>query len=161
MLANSSLACLRVWSIVDNAVRVKPFAFASTANKLIPLLVFAATMIKLAVCPSMTNIFVPDIVKSVPDPLASIVTPDASHLPDGSVTASVAIVSPLAMPGRCAFIAALSPDNNNVLAARTTLEKYGAHNNARPISSSTTPSSTNENPCPPNSSGIARPCSPI
>src|SRR5262249_18283043 len=41
----------------------------------------------------------------------------------------------------------------------------GAHNNARPISSSTTPSSTNENPAPPSSSGTASPwrpsCSPI
>jgi len=32
--------------------------------------------------------------------MASIVMPASSHLPDGSVNASVAIVSPDAMPGR-------------------------------------------------------------
>ena len=34
--ANSSLACLRVWSIVDSAVRVRPAASPSTANRLTP-----------------------------------------------------------------------------------------------------------------------------
>ena len=68
--------------------------------------------------------------------------PDSSHLPLGSVTASVAIVSPLAMPGRWAFFAASSPDCRSVVPASTTVEKNGAVNSARPISSRTMPSST-------------------
>ena len=100
-------------------------------------------MISVAVLPSSTNIFVPVSVQSLPEPVASIVMPASSHLPDGSVNASVAIVSPLAMPGRSSFLAASSPDCSSVLAASTTVEKYGAHSRARPISSSTMPSSTN------------------
>ncbi|CAB4617984.1 unannotated protein [freshwater metagenome] len=161
VLLNSSFACLRVWSMVDNAVRVRPDALPSTANKLTPFAVRAATMMRFAVWPSSTKLFVPLMVKSDPEPFASMVMPASSQRPDGSVVASVAMVSPLAMPGRYAFFAASSPDCNNAFAARTTLEKYGAHNNARPISSSTTPSSMNEKPCPPNSSGIARPCNAI
>jgi len=71
-----------------------------------------------------------------------MVIPASSHFPDGSVNASVAIVSPLAMPGRYACLAAASPLCISVLAASTTEEKYGAHSSARPISSSTMPSST-------------------
>ncbi len=80
-------------------------------------------------------------MKPSPLAVASAVMPDSSHLPDGSVKASVAIVSPLAMPGRYAFLAASSPDCSSVLAASTTVEKNGAHSSARPISSSTMPSS--------------------
>ena len=138
---NSNFACLRVWSMVESAVRVSPFALPSTANNETPLPVRAATMIKSAVCPSMTNILVPVSVKSLPLPLASMVIPFSSHLPEGSVVAIVAVNSPLAIPGNDFFFAASSPLSNNVFAARTTVEKYGAHNNARPISSSTTPCS--------------------
>ena len=53
--ANSSLACLRVWSIVDSGVRVRPAASPSTANRLTPLPVRAATRIRFAVCPSSTK----------------------------------------------------------------------------------------------------------
>jgi hypothetical protein len=59
VFANSSLACLRVWSIVLSAVRVRPAAPPSTANRLTPLSVRAATMIRFAVWPSSTNILVP------------------------------------------------------------------------------------------------------
>ncbi len=75
--------------------------------------------------------------------------------------ATVAIVSPLAMPGRKSFLAASSPLCSNVLAASTTVEKNGAHSSDRPISSSTMPSSMNVKPEPPNSSGIESPCRPI
>ena len=57
--ANSSLACLRVWSIVDSGVRVSPAASPSTANRLMPASVRAATMTRSAVWPSITNILVP------------------------------------------------------------------------------------------------------
>ena len=54
----------------------------------------------------------------------------------------MAIVSPEAMPGRCSFLAASSPACSSVVVASTADEKYGAHSRARPISSSTTVSST-------------------
>ena len=57
--ANSSLACLRVWSIVDSDVRVRPEASPSTANRLTPAPVRAATMIRLAMWPSSTKLLVP------------------------------------------------------------------------------------------------------
>ena len=82
--------------------------------------------------------------------------PDASHFPFGSVNASVAIVSPLAMPGSSAFFWSSVPAFRIASAASTTVEKYGAHSSARPISSSTMPSSTHVNPWPPYSSGIAQ-----
>ena len=47
--------------------------------------------------------------------------PASSHLPDGSVNASVAFVSPLAMPGRYVFFAASSPLCSSVLAANAIL----------------------------------------
>ena len=99
-------------------------------------------MTRSAVWPSITNIFVPFSTQPSPCCVASMVMPLSSHLPDGSVKASVAMVSPAAMPGRKSFLAASSPLCSSVLAARTTVEKYGAHSSARPISSSTTPSST-------------------
>ena len=54
---------------------------------------------------------------------ATIVMPDSSQRPLSSVNASVAIVSPDAMPGRCFFFAASSPLWINALAASTTVEK--------------------------------------
>ncbi len=82
--------------------------------------------------------------------------PLSSHLPLGSVKASVAIVSPDAMPGRCSFLAASSPECSSAEAASTHELKYGAHSSARPISSSTTVSSTKVKPWPPYSSGMIR-----
>ena len=86
--------------------------------------------------------------------------PAASHLPLGSVNASVAIVSPLAIGGSSADFCASVPAFRIAFAASTAEEKYGAHSSTRPISSSTMPSSMNVKPWPPYSSGIARPCSP-
>ena len=95
-----------------------------------------------------------------PDSVASIVMPVTSHFPFGSVNASVAIVSPLAMPGSSASFCASVPAFRIAFAASTTDEKYGAHSSTRPISSSTMPSSTNVKPWPPYSSGIASDWSP-
>ncbi len=120
----------------------------------------ATTTIVLAVWPSITNIFVPSSVHESPEPLASIVMPDASHLPLGSVNASAATVSPDAMPGSSSPCCASVPAFMIALAARHTVEKYGAHSSTRPISSSTMPSSTNVKPCPPCASGRCRLCSP-
>ncbi len=123
MPANSSLACLRVWSIVDSAVRVSPSASPTTVKRLTPPAVRAATMIRSAVWPSSTNILVPLSAQPPPSCVASMVMPLSSHLPEGSVKARVAIVSPAAMPGRKSFFAASSPLWSSVLAARTTVEK--------------------------------------
>src|SRR5581483_4293229 len=59
VLENSRRACLRVMSIVERALRVSPDASPSTAKKLIPAAVRATTTMRLAVCPSMTNILWP------------------------------------------------------------------------------------------------------
>ncbi|CAB4324731.1 unannotated protein [freshwater metagenome] len=99
-------------------------------------------MITLAVCPSMTKDLVPEIFQVPPSLVAVASMPLSSQRPLGSVRARVAMVSPEAMPGRMAALAAASPDCITVLAASTTEEKYGAHSRARPISSRTTMSST-------------------
>ncbi|MEZ5374274.1 MAG: hypothetical protein R2704_16425 [Microthrixaceae bacterium] len=52
--SKSSFACLRVWSMVDSWVRVRPEASPSTANRLTPSAVRAATRISEARWPSMT-----------------------------------------------------------------------------------------------------------
>jgi len=129
--------------MVLSAVRVRPAASPATVNRVTPLAVRAATMMRPAVWPSITNIFVPLSVQPSPAAVAWSVMPLSSHLPLGSVKATVAMVSPLAMPGRCAFLAASSPLCSSVLAASTTVLKNGAHSSARPCSSNTMPSSTN------------------
>ena len=86
--------------------------------------------------------------------------PAASHLPFGSVNASVAMVSPDAIPGSSLPFCSSVPAFMIASAASTTVEKYGAHSSTRPISSSTMPSSTNVKPWPPYSSGMWRLWSP-
>src|SRR6266540_1769838 len=86
--------------------------------------------------------------------------PEASHRPLGSVNASAAIVSPDAIPGSSSPSCASDPVFMIAFAASATVEKYGAHNSTRPISSSTMPSSTNVNPWPPCASGMCRLCRP-
>ncbi len=97
---NSRRACLRVWSIVGSGVRVSPAASPGTAKSETPLPVRAATMMRLAMWPSRTNILWPSSTQPSPffEALHSI--PLKSHFPLSSVMASVAIVSPEAMPGR-------------------------------------------------------------
>ena len=73
--------------------------------------------------------------------------PSTSHLPFGSVNASVAMVSPLAMPGRSSFFCVVVAGvEDRVRRPSTTDEKNGAQSSARPISSSTMPSSTKLKP---------------
>ena len=68
---------------------------------------------------------VPSIFQAAPSRLAVASMPEASHLPFASANASVAIVSPDAMPGRSARCAASSPASSKALTASTTVEKYG------------------------------------
>ena len=91
---------MRVWSIVGSGVRVSPGASPATAKSETPAAVRAATMIRLATCPSRTNILWP--LSSHPSPFRSAANsiPLKSHFPLSSVMARVAIVSPEAIPGR-------------------------------------------------------------
>ena len=57
-------------------------------------------MMRFAVCPSMTNILWPSRAQPSPFFVAFNSIPLKSHFPLSSVMASVAIVSPDAMPGR-------------------------------------------------------------
>ena len=57
-------------------------------------------MMRLATCPSMTNILWPLRTQPSPFCVAAHSIPLKSHFPLSSVMASVAIVSPEAMPGR-------------------------------------------------------------
>ena len=52
-----------------------------------------------------------------------MVIPDSSQRPFASVNASVAMVSPEAMPGRYSAFAASSPEWMRVFAARATVAK--------------------------------------
>jgi hypothetical protein len=52
-----------------------------------------------------------------------MVMPSASHRPLSSVKATVAMVSPLAMPGSSSFLAVSSPACRMALAASATVEK--------------------------------------
>ena len=93
-------ACLRVWSMVGSGERVRPAASSCTANNDTPAEVRAATMMRLATWPSMTNILWPSSPQPSPNFEALHSMPPKSHFPLSSVMASVAIVSPDAMPGR-------------------------------------------------------------
>ena len=57
-------------------------------------------MMRLATCPSMTNILWPLSTQPSPFLVAAHSIPLKSHFPLSSVMARVAIVSPEAMPGR-------------------------------------------------------------
>ncbi len=75
--------------------------------------------------------------------------------------ASAASSEPSDIFGRCwAFCAALPP-RDNTEAASTAVERNGDGIRVRPISSITTPASTQPRPEPPNSSGTSRPENPI
>ena len=138
-------------SMVDSAVRVRPLALPDTVKNEMPSVpvvpaVRATTTMRSAMLPSITNIFSPDNVYLPPDSEASSVMPAASHLPLGSVNASAAIVSPVAMGGSSADFCASVPAFRIAFAASTADAKYGAHSRTRPISSSTMPSSMNVKP---------------
>ena len=80
-----------------------------------------------------------------------------SQDPPSSVKASVATVSPAAMPGSRSFIVSGSSLASSAAAASTALARYGPVNRAAPSSSSTMACSAKEKPAPPYSSGTAIP----
>ena len=114
--ASSSLACLRVWSIVARAVRVTPVGVgvdredATRRRRSWPPRGAGWRRGRRARTSSCRS-----IVQPSPAFVAVASMPLSSHLPLGSVKARVAIVSPEAMPGRCSFLAASSPAWSSVL----------------------------------------------
>ena len=108
--SKSKRDCFLVISIVASCVRDNPSASPSTLNNEIPLSVQAATIIREAAFPSRTYIFVPLSSQASLEAVASIVMPSLPHFPLSSVKAKVAIVSPLAIPGRSSAFAASSPE---------------------------------------------------
>ncbi len=123
MSANSSRACLRVWSIVESGVFARPLASPSTANRLSPAPVRAATRMRPALCPSSTKLLWPDSVHASLAFVADVVTASSSQRPASSVMASVAIVSPEAIDGSHCFIATSSFAVSSAFVARATVEK--------------------------------------
>ena len=117
----------------------------------------AATTISAALAPSTTNDFSPCKVQPPAPRRASSSMPPASQRPFGSATASVASVSPAAIPGSSADFSDSLPAFKTAFAASATDAKYGAHSSARPISSRAIPSSTKPRPWPPYDSGMCTP----
>lgn len=109
-----SLACLRVWSMVDSGVRVSPAASASTKNSDTPEPVRAATTSRSAVWPSSTYVLIPSSLhepapfepkpdpepEPEPEPDAAMVMPVSSQRPLSSVKASAPRRRPEARSGR-------------------------------------------------------------
>ncbi|OIQ66490.1 hypothetical protein GALL_519380 [mine drainage metagenome] len=149
-----SIASLRVGSTTFSARRVSPGASPRTVKNDNPAAPRASTTIRSAVCPSTTKLLTPSSRYPPPSRVAGISTPDASHRPFGSVNASAAMQLPSAIAGSNSRFCASVPALTIAVAASTVEEKYGAHSSARPISSSTMPSSTKLKPWPPYASGI-------
>lgn len=100
-------------------------------------------MIMLADAPSRTYGLVPFSSQPPSASVARTVIPASVQLPYSSMIATVASVSPEAMPGRWRRQAASSPDCRRVFAASTTVENNGEQSRARPDSSRTIASSPN------------------
>jgi hypothetical protein len=99
-------------------------------------------MTRLAVWPSSTNVFEPSSVYPSPDEVAVIVMPASSQRPLSSVKATGGDRLAARDARQEELFACSSPEWRMALAASTTVEKYGAASSRRPISSSTTASST-------------------
>src|SRR6185437_6092143 len=159
--ASSTRASFLVRSMVGSEWTLSPAAPRSTANSDTPASLRAATRIRVATCASGTNRFTP--LSSHPPPdgaLACAVIASASQPPCSSLTASVAMVSPLARPGRYAFFASSSPASCSAVAASATVAKNGDGSRDRPISPKITQLSAKPKPLPPYSSGMDSPCRP-
>src|SRR5665213_727189 len=76
--------------------------------------------------------------EAVTDALAVVEVLARSQRPASSVSATVAIVSPEAIPGKYAALSSSVPTKSTAFAARATVEKYGEQKSAAPISSKTT-----------------------
>ena len=142
--SNSSLACLRVWSIVDSGVRVRPGGVAVDGEQADAGVGAGGDEDQVGgVAVEHEHLRAGERVAVARLRGRRVVMPASSHLPDrlGERQRGDRLAG-RRCPGGSSFLAASSPECSSVLAASTTVEKYGAHSSARPISSSTMPSST-------------------
>ena len=110
--------------------------------------------------PSTTNAFAPLSLKPLPERTAcSLVCSGRCFAP--SSIASAASSEPSEIFGRCAAFCASLPPRVSADAASTAVERNGDGISVRPISSITTPASTQPSPLPPKFSGTSRPEKPI
>src|SRR6266852_962389 len=152
VLLNSTTYSLRVRSIADIGDIFRPRALESTTNT--PLR--ATTTMKSAMAASVTKNFLP-----VSFPLVALsCTSRGFQLAPASTRATVARTSPRQMGARYLFWWAGEPTASNTEPARTTVEKNGPGNRARPASSIKSMSSSLPRPTPPYPSGKMMPVYP-
>ncbi len=134
----------------------RPLASFSTANRVRPSSVCAATRVTSAEAPCTTNCLRPLSEKPLPDRSARISIASGRCFGPSS-SARAATVSPLMIPGYQRSRAAL-PFSASTKA--TALVRKGEGVRFRPISSSTIPASTWPSPSPPSASSIRMPLKP-
>ena len=135
----------------------RPLASFSTANRVRPSSVFAATRVTSAEAPWTTNCLLPDRRKPLPERSARIAIASGRCLAPSSI-AIAPTVSPASRPGNQRSRSAL-PLSASTKA--TALVRKGDGVRLRPISSSTIPASTWPRPRPPSASSIRMPVKPI
>src|SRR5205085_12017916 len=99
-------------------------------------------------------------LKPLPERTACILVCSGRCLAPSSI-ASEASNEPSEIFGKCSDFCAALPARNSAEQASTAVERNGEGIKLRPISSITTPASTQPRPLPPNSSGTSRPENPI
>ena len=110
--------------------------------------------------PSTTKAFSPLSLKPLPERTACMLVCSGRCFAPSSI-ASAASSEPSEIFGRyCDFCASLPP-RDSAEAASTAVARNGDGIKVRPISSITTPASTQPSPLPPNASGTSRPENPI
>ena len=143
-----------------------PLALGSTKNSVSPLRspaappVRAATIRRSAVWPSTTKALAPLSLKPLPERTACNLICSGRCLAPSSI-ASAASSEPSAIFGRWAAFCASLPPRESAEAASTAELRNGDGISVRPISSITTPASTQPSPLPPKFSGTSRPQKPI
>ena len=135
----------------------RPAAPFSTANRVSPSSLSAATRVTSADAPCTTNCLRPERLKPLPERSARISIASGRCFGPSS-TASAATVSPERMPGYQRSRKAV-PFSASTKA--TAVVRKGDGVRLRPISSSTIPASTWPSPSPPSASSIRMPVKPI
>src|SRR5712672_412304 len=164
-LLNSIRAALCESTIAVRSVSM-PLLLGSTRNSVSPSrspaapAVRAATINRSAVWPSTTKALAPLSLKPLPARTAAILVCSGRCLAPSS-RASAASSEPSDIFGRYSDFCAALPPRDKAEAASTAVPRNGDGIKVRPISSITTPASTQPRPPPPKSSGTSRPENPI
>jgi hypothetical protein len=143
-----------------------PLVLGSTRNSVSPSrspavpAVRAATINRSAVWPSTTKALSPESLNPLLERTACIFVISGRCFVPSSM-ASAASSEPSAIFGRCSFFCAALPPRDRADAASTAVPRNGDGIKLRPISSITTPASTQPRPLPPKFSGTSRPENPI